>query len=76
MAERYHNYYRVTWHATGMFGPVTTKKQMLNEIELSLMHISQDTDISMSISQFQMTEKQFKNRDEELKNYGYDGTIQ
>jgi len=76
MAERYHNYYRVTWHASGMHGPVTTKKQMLNEIELSLMHLTKDSDLSMSISQFEMTLEQFKNRDKELKTYGYEGTIQ
>jgi len=76
MAERYHNYYRVTWHASGMHGPVTTKKQMLNEIELSLMHLTKDSDLSMSISQFQMTTDQFKNRPNDLKNYGYEGTVQ
>ncbi len=76
MAERYHNYYRVTWHASGMHGPVTTKQQMLNEIELSLMHLGQDNSISISIDQFQMTKDQFKNREDELRNYGYEGTIQ
>lgn len=76
MAERYHNYYRVTWHASGMHGPVTTKRQMLNEIETSLLHLSSKDIMSMSISQFQMTSEQYKNRPEDLKNYGYDGTVQ
>jgi len=76
MAEKINDYYRVTWHASGMHGPVTTKKQMLNEIELSLIHLGQDNSISISIDQFQMTTDQFKTRSDDLKNYGYEGTIQ
>ena len=76
MAERYHNYYRINWHASGMHGPVTTKKQLLNEIELSLMQLSEDNSVDISIIQFQMTEEQFRNRPNELKNYGYEGTMQ
>ena len=76
MAERYHTYYRVTYHESGVHGPVTTKKQMLNEIETSLLYMTPEENMTMSIRQFQMTLEQFKNRDDELKNYGYAGIVQ
>jgi len=76
MAERYHNYYRINWHASGMHGPVTTKKQLLNEIEVALLQLTEDASMGISISQFKMTSEQFKKRPDDLKNFGYSGTVQ
>jgi len=72
MSEKYNDYYRVTWISSGMHSPVTTKSQLLREIELSLMHLNEENQLNISIDQFIMTEKQFRNRPKDLKSYGYD----
>jgi hypothetical protein len=77
MAERYNTYYRASWPHTGMISPIMTKKQLMNEIEVSLLSLgNEDSSISMTIVKTEMTTEQFKNRDEDLKNYGYEGTVQ
>lgn len=75
MAEKYNDYYRVTWMSSGMHSSVTTKSQLLREIETSLLHLNEENHLTISINKYVMTEKQFKNRDSELKNYGYEETM-
>lgn len=74
MAEKINTYYRALYHAEGMNGPVLTKRQLMNEIETSLLNISStEPQISFSVSTMKLTEKQFKERSEDLKNYTYAG---
>jgi len=76
MAEKINTYYRATWHANGMIGPVLTKQQLINEIEVSLLNLGSEKDqISLSISKFNMTSEQFINRPEDLKNYMFEGSM-
>jgi hypothetical protein len=76
MAERYNTYYRATWHINGMIGPVLTKKQLMNEIEVSLLNLGiQSNEMAISIAKYKMTKKQFKNRPYEQKNYCYQGSM-
>jgi hypothetical protein len=77
MAERYNTYYRASWPVSGMLGPILTKKQLMNEIEVSLLNLGSEVDkISVVISKIEMTHSQFTNRSENDKNYGYEGTMQ
>jgi len=77
MAEKINSYYRAMWHSEGIIGPILTKKQLMNELEASLLSISNNNpQLSLSISKVDMTESQFKNRSEEMKNYTYAGIEQ
>jgi hypothetical protein len=77
MAERYNTYYRALWPASGMIGPVLTKQQLMNEIEVSLLNLGSEVDrISVEISKVEMTHNQFLNRPEDQKNYRYDEPMQ
>ena len=75
MAEKINDYYRIIWNSSGIHTPVITKKQLLNEIEMSLIHLNGVNELSLNIIQFNMTEDQFNNRPADLKNYGFEGTV-
>ncbi len=76
MAEKYEEYYRITWSTSGMQTPLVTKSQMLNEIEMSLVHLNDDNELAFKITQHEMSETEFSERPEEMKGYGFAGKMQ
>lgn len=75
MASKMNEYYQITWLASGLTTPLLTKRQLLVEIETNLINLSEDTMLNMSINQIVMSEKEFKNRPNELRTYGYSGIV-
>lgn len=70
MAERYNDYYRLTWNASGVYSPVITKRQLIAQLESALLELNEKNELSVNIIQYKMTESQFKNRPINMKNYG------
>ncbi len=73
MAEKLHDYYRIYFHSSELYSPLLNKKGMIREIELSLLHVPSEADLNISIEPYQMTKKQYKNREHNLRNYTSNG---
>lgn len=75
MASKMKDYYQITWVASGLTTPLVTKKQLLTEIEMALLHLSESTTLSMNVNQVVMSEEDFEDRSPELRTYGFTGTV-
>ena len=76
MAEKLNKYYRTINSTDGIIGPVFTKQQLINQIEISLLAIS-DTipEIQFTITSIELTSDEYANRDEGMREGEYMGSV-